>query len=145
MVLGVNDVGVAKKHAVGIADRYCRECCLVLSGMLLSVCPNGWDCLSQWVGLFVPTGGTICPNGWDYLSQWVGLSRSILFCTSFNITSLLIPRPFPDGSPLPSGEGLGERLFPPPFGEGWGGAVGSFLCSLCSLLCSLRNLLILNA
>ena len=38
---------------------YWREYCLVLSGMLLSACPNGWDDLSQRVGRFVPMGGTI--------------------------------------------------------------------------------------
>ena len=37
----------------------CRECCLVLSGMLLGTVGNAAFYLSQRVGLFVPMGGTI--------------------------------------------------------------------------------------
>ena len=93
----------------------------------------------------VPTGGTICPNGWDDLSQWVGQSRSILFCASFDIISFLIPRPFPYGSSLSSEEGSGVGFLPPSLQGRAERGCRAFLCSLCSLLCSLRNLLILSA
>jgi len=69
--------------------------------------------LSQWVGLFVPTAGTVCPNGWDKCRK-VFVRLGSLF---------------------------GWRS--PPFGRGWGWAVAvTFLCSLCSLLCSLSYVLI---
>lgn len=35
---------------------------------------------SQGVGLFVPGGGTVCPKGWDGLSQGVGPSGSADYC-----------------------------------------------------------------
>jgi hypothetical protein len=88
-------------------QNYYREYCLALSGMLFGTVGNVvWhyrECCLALSGILL----SVCPNGWDYLSQWVGQMLSILFCAYFYrpFHSLSLPHHFlltplyPHGSP----------------------------------------------
>ena len=73
-----------------------RDCyhkgCLVLSGMLFGIVGNAAFSMSQWVGLFVPTVGTICPNGWD--SHWKYPSAQVATGGKNDKTSIFIESKF---------------------------------------------------
>ena len=74
------------------------------------------DVLSQRLGLFVPTAGTVCPSGWDNTRKVSGE------CVPAGGTSVLCAR----WLPLSSGE---DR------GEGFRGTFLHALHTLCSFLC----------
>ena len=77
-------------------QNYYRENCLVLSGTLFGTVGNVvWhyrECCLALSGILL----SVCPNGWDYLSQWVGQMLSILFCAYFYrpFHSLSLPHHF---------------------------------------------------
>ena len=69
----------------------CRECCLVLSGMLLGTVGNAAFCMSHPLGQFVPMGGTTIGNASFPLSQWLGTSHRVRTAiVPFTIPSLSV-------------------------------------------------------
>jgi hypothetical protein len=98
---------------------YWREYCLVLSGILFGTIGNAAFSMSQRVGRFVPTGGTICPNGWDNHEVYCSVLPSILFHSSFRGLFRMAP-------PSLRRRGQGWGSFHLPFRGGLRGAVALF-------------------
>jgi len=79
------------RTVVGNAAWYCRECCLLLSEMLLTTVGNAAFCMSHPLGQIVPMGGTTIGNASFPLSQWLGTRHRVRTAiVPFTIPSLSV-------------------------------------------------------